>query len=494
MSDSSSVLSSSSSDTSSSSSDEDDLAALVVAEASLSAAGDSHPTNFAARLDRAADRIQAHDGRRHAKRVKKRRKFDPMGALQCIWRDFLGPQAIFLDDFPLYFRISRSRFEKIMVDVGRSGNTFFNPPPSVTKQPLASMQARLLLPLKTLAYGVAMHCFCPYFSMSKNLAITCCREFDKIINALYKDEWMRCPTKDDLQAIFNLHHHQHGVSGMIGSLDCSQTYWKNCPKAWHGQYKTGKEKKPSIVLEALCDYNCFFWHSAYGYAGSLSDDNVLYISPLMEKMLDGSFSSLESDLVPFQVAGESFHHSFCLTDGIYPLLSRFAKPIKQPMIWKEKRYTAWQEGARKSIERAFGILKEKFKWVENSIQLFDLQDISMRMSTCLILHNMCVSERIMGNPSLSYKADFNLTNLRPHEVVENPEDLEDFDSFIPGGPTAVIGIERLSMEAQEWILNREKNWKQLVNAQEHCRLLDALQDLVNSGRDDAYEAVPQAQL
>ena len=65
-----------------------------------------------------------------------------------------------------------------------------------------------------------------------------------------------------------------------------------------------------------------------GYAGSLSDDNVLYMSPLMEKMLDGSFRSLEESLVPFQIAGESFQRSFCLTDGIYPLLSRFVKPIK----------------------------------------------------------------------------------------------------------------------------------------------------------------------
>ena len=468
---------------------------MVVAEASLFVAKDStRPNSFAARLERAADRIHAHDGRRNAKRVKKRRKFDPVGALQCIMRDFLGPNAIFLDDFPVYFRISRSRFEKILLDVGRSGNSFFNPPPSVTKQPLASMQARLLLPLKTLAYGVAMHCFCPYFSMSKNLAIACCREFDKIINGLYKDEWMRCPTQDDLQAIFNLHHHHHGVSGMIGSLDCSQTYWKNCPKAWHGQYKTGKEKKPSIVLEALCDYNCFFWHSAYGYAGSLSDDNVLYMSPLMEKMLDGSFRSLEESLVPFQIAGESFRRSFCLTDGIYPLLSRFVKPIKQPMVLKEKRYTAWQESARKAIERAFGILKEKFKWVENSIQLFDLQDISLRMSTCLILHNMCVSERIMGSCSLSYKPDYDISNLRQHEIVEDPGDLPDFETFIPGGPTAVIGIERLSMEAQEWVLNRERNWKQLVNVEEHSRLLEALKDLINSGRPDAYDPVPQAQL
>ena len=132
-----------------------------------------------------------------------------------------------------------------------------------------------MLPLKTLSYGVAMHTFCDYFQMSCNLAIEACRQFDSAITFLYQDEWMRCPTKDDMTAIVNLHTHQHNVSGMLGSLDCSQTFWKNCPKAWHGTYKTGKEKKPSIVLEAICDYHCFFWHTTYGYAGSLSDENVM---------------------------------------------------------------------------------------------------------------------------------------------------------------------------------------------------------------------------
>jgi hypothetical protein len=39
------------------------------------------------------------------------------------------------------------------------------------------------------------------------------------------------------------------VEGFVGSLDCTHTYWKNCPKAWQSSY-VGKEKQPSIVLEA----------------------------------------------------------------------------------------------------------------------------------------------------------------------------------------------------------------------------------------------------
>jgi Plant transposon protein len=64
-----------------------------------------------------------------------------------------------------------------------------------------------------------------------------------------------------------------GVEGMLGSLDCMHVYWKNWPVAWQGS-QTGKPGKPTIVLEAFADYNLWFWHSSFGWPGSLNDINI----------------------------------------------------------------------------------------------------------------------------------------------------------------------------------------------------------------------------
>ena len=109
----------------------------------------------------ALDRLRTFDMRSLGMREKKRRVFDHAGALHCINRDYLGPEPLFIDDFPCYFRVSRSRFEKIMQDVGNSPFPFFKAK-CPTGRPLSSIQARLMLPLKTLAYGVAMHTFCDF--------------------------------------------------------------------------------------------------------------------------------------------------------------------------------------------------------------------------------------------------------------------------------------------------------------------------------------------
>lgn len=190
-------------------------------------------------------------------------------ALYCIRRDYIGIVGDLstptLDDFGFqrHFRISKSRFERIIQDVGNAHIPFYRNNIAADGRIGSSMEAKLLLPLKCLAYGVPPHCFQDYFQMSAELARQCCNTFDTTIKKVYQGEYLRLPTDNDVKAIFNLHHSIHGIKGMFGSLDCSHTYWKNCPKAWQGSFK-GKEQKPSVVLEAIADHHLWFWHASYG--------------------------------------------------------------------------------------------------------------------------------------------------------------------------------------------------------------------------------------
>jgi hypothetical protein len=101
---------------------------------------------------------------------------------------------------------------------------------------------------------------------------------------------------------------------------------------------------------------------------------------------------------------------FLLVDGIYPKYSRFVKGIKDPLTQQEKSYTGWQEAARKDIERAFGVLQGQWKFMAHPLDLMSLDVITSRVVTCLILHNMNVSDRVMkGDVRAVYKP----TNILP---------------------------------------------------------------------------------
>ena len=69
----------------------------------------------------------------------------------------------------------------------------------------------------------------------------------------------------------------------------------------------------------------------------------------------------------------------------------------EPITLQEKAFTEWQEACRKDIERAFGVLQCKFKRCFHPIYLMDTKLISEMVTCAIILHNMCVSDRVMDN-------------------------------------------------------------------------------------------------
>lgn len=107
-----------------------------------------------------------------------RRTYRHQVALMLIRRDYLGNNNLVGDlttpslgsQFHKMFRLSRGRFQVLMEDVMSRSSTsaalhFFKQSPS-DGESRASLEARLLLPLKTLAFGVASHTFTDYFQMS----------------------------------------------------------------------------------------------------------------------------------------------------------------------------------------------------------------------------------------------------------------------------------------------------------------------------------------
>ena len=149
-----------------------------------------------------------------------------------------------------------------------------------------------------------------------------------------------------------------------------------------------------ITLEAAADYNLWIWYYSFGLPGALNDINIWEQSPLLQSFINGSFERLD---FPFKLNGENFSRLFFLVDGIYPPLARFVQTILVPLTRIDGCFSRWQEAKRKDIERAFGVLQRKFHCLTRPFEKWDLDEISAMVSSCIILHNMMVSERIERN-------------------------------------------------------------------------------------------------
>ena len=168
---------------------------------------------------------------------RKRKSYDRNRARLCIQSDYLGPNSTFCDDFHRIFRITRLIYNRIK-NLCMREDPFFRDGADCCGTVSHSVDAKLLIALKYLAYGVSVNCFRDYFQMGETTALLCCEKFVRClirINEL-RDKYLRTMTPADAKRVEKLHKKQHGVSGMVGSLDCMHIPWKNCLLALHGSY------------------------------------------------------------------------------------------------------------------------------------------------------------------------------------------------------------------------------------------------------------------
>eukprot|EP00529_Nitzschia_sp_RCC80_P001997 CAMPEP_0113510844 /NCGR_PEP_ID=MMETSP0014_2-20120614/38362_1 /TAXON_ID=2857 /ORGANISM="Nitzschia sp." /LENGTH=240 /DNA_ID=CAMNT_0000406841 /DNA_START=27 /DNA_END=746 /DNA_ORIENTATION=+ /assembly_acc=CAM_ASM_000159 len=114
------------------------------------------------------------------------RSFDHAGALERINEDYLGPDPTYRDkDFKSSFKIPRTSFQRLKDDVLKSNIPFYQESDIKTNP---SVEAKLLLPLKTCGYGISFIAFTDYFGMSLHQAHEACKEFEVTLLKLYVPE------------------------------------------------------------------------------------------------------------------------------------------------------------------------------------------------------------------------------------------------------------------------------------------------------------------
>ncbi len=235
--------------------------------------------------------------------------YDRERAAKCLHEDFLGPERRFNNkQFVRTFRVTPSIAEDILKKLAMR-DPLFTQRQQITGRAGIAPEVRLLCILKCIGYGVSPTCEIPYFQICESTIRSSIKSFALLMIEEYSAYYLRPPTKEDAKKVLSLHEEKHGVSGMFGSLDCMHVGWKNCPVAHQGQY-TGKEKKPTLVLEAACDWNLWFWHVAFGYPGTLNDINIWDRSCLLRAFLSGEWA--RNIDVQFQLNNEFFNEIFFL--------------------------------------------------------------------------------------------------------------------------------------------------------------------------------------
>jgi hypothetical protein len=146
-----------------------------------------------------------------------------------------------------------------------------------------------------------------------------------------------------------------------------------------------KDGHRSIIMEAVATHNVGIWHSFAGLPDSNNDINVIDRSPLVVDWLKGNAPEHR-----FRVNEHDYNMCYLLCDGIYPEWSVFVKTIGNPTNEKEALYAKMQEGARKDVERCFGVLQGRFAILANPARLWGQGTLQDVWYACVVMHNMII--------------------------------------------------------------------------------------------------------
>jgi len=208
---------------------------------------------------------------------------------------------------------------------------------------------------------------------------TVCKCIEHLINILYEDcrsALIRWPSRDRIAQVVQAFKSKRDIDGVIGALDGCHIAIA-CPGDNAADY-VNRKGFYSVILQAVCDNNLYFTDVYIGWPGSVHDARVYRNSPLCEL--------LETDAASLCPGG-----LFLLGDAAYPLSSVLMTPIKDTgtLTHVETYYNFCHSSTRMAIERAFGLLKGRFRRLKFVNVAKSDKRVRLITVACM-LHNVCL--------------------------------------------------------------------------------------------------------
>nr|GEX36240.1 hypothetical protein [Tanacetum cinerariifolium] len=187
-----------------------------------------------------------------------------LDAEERLMADYFGPNPKYPEYyFRKQYRMSRKLFLEIVSGIENYIQThhhlhlhfdFFRVRPDATSLLGFSVIMKCACAIHQLAYGVTADSLDGYLQMGNHCARDCLDFFTMCVIELFMPEYLRKPDFDDIQNLYTAHNNIYGFSRMLRSIDCMHWEWRNCSKAWHGQFAREGEiqsKDPFHIYELL---------------------------------------------------------------------------------------------------------------------------------------------------------------------------------------------------------------------------------------------------
>ncbi|XP_043276044.1 putative nuclease HARBI1 [Venturia canescens] len=187
---------------------------------------------------------------------------------------------------------------------------------------------------------------------------------------------IKWPTGEEVEEVWAGFEASSGFPKVIGAIDGTHIRIP-APKVNPEAY-VNRKGHHSIQLQAICDHKGQYTHCYVGHVGSVHDQRVFRLSEV---------PSYFGNLLKFP------QQCHLVGDSAYKLHENLLTPYRDNghLTERQRNYNFSQSSARIAIERAFGLLKGRFRSLLTVLAVDRVIKIPKHVLACCVLHNICLT-------------------------------------------------------------------------------------------------------
>lgn len=274
------------------------------------------------------------------------------------------------EEFSSHFRMRRETFEEVCRQIVSTGHI---PQEQMRGREIIEPSKQIMISIWMLANMEGYRQISDRFNVTYSSVYRCFMRTCRALQCLSAEK-IKWPTGAWANEVMQGFEKIKGFPRVLGAVDGCHIEIKAPQEKYHPLSYLNRKRDYSVILQAVCDHTLRFTDIVSGWPGSVHDARVFRNSPLYEAseiLFDGD--------------------SHILGDAAYPLHRWILTPYKDNgnLTERHKKYNFVHSNTRQTIERAFGLLKGKWRrlrFLDNT----KLEDIPTVITAACTLHNMCI--------------------------------------------------------------------------------------------------------
>ena len=213
--------------------------------------------------------------------------------------------------------------------------------------------------------------------------------FFEFVNAMVemKDEYIFLPQNIAELRRTSKCYEEVGLPGCCGSMDVVHVKWSSCPTGDHNRAK-GKAGFPTLAFQCITDFNRRVIGIFGPQFGTRNDKEIVKVDPNVHRIRTGWFKDVLWSYYTSAGRIEKERGAYLICDNGYHRWPISISPYANADCASLEGYFSTNlESIRKDVECTFGILKKRWRILNDGLHYRDIQACEKIFITCCCLNN-----------------------------------------------------------------------------------------------------------